>query len=126
MKFSYFLFLIISFLFSCQSEPIKNQKKYPTEIHQVLHSFQAELKNFYIKNDFCKSNETIGVGNEKFLLKKKIEQVIEENYPALYRARYGMVTYTLIPYSIAQKAGLIQQEILDELGFYSFNGVLVE
>lgn len=55
------------------------------------------------------------VGNEKFLLKKKIEQVIEEKFPNLYRARYGMVTYTLIPYAIAQKAGLIQQEILDEL-----------
>ena len=55
------------------------------------------------------------VGDEKFLLKKAIEHKIENAFPEKYRSRYGMVTYTLIPYSIAQKAGIIQQEILDEL-----------
>jgi kynurenine 3-monooxygenase len=55
------------------------------------------------------------VGDEKFLLKKAIEHKIENSFPDMYRSRYGMVTYTLIPYSIAQKAGIIQQEILEEL-----------
>ncbi len=55
------------------------------------------------------------VGDERFLLKKAIEHKIENAFPEKYRARYGMVTYTLIPYHLAQKAGLIQQEILEEL-----------
>lgn len=55
------------------------------------------------------------VADEKFLLKKAIEHKIENEFPEKYRARYGMVTYTLIPYAIAKKAGLIQQEILEEL-----------
>jgi kynurenine 3-monooxygenase len=55
------------------------------------------------------------VGDEKFLLKKKIEHKIETTYPELYRSRYGMVTYTLIPYNLCLEAGLIQQEILNEL-----------
>jgi kynurenine 3-monooxygenase len=55
------------------------------------------------------------VGDASFLLKKKIEHKIETSFPDLYRSRYGMVTYTLIPYSLAFKAGLIQNEILDEL-----------
>lgn len=55
------------------------------------------------------------VADEKFLLKKAIEHKIENAFPEKYRARYGMVTYTLIPYALAQKAGLIQTEILNEL-----------
>jgi kynurenine 3-monooxygenase len=55
------------------------------------------------------------VADEKFLLKKAIEHKIENEFPNKYRARYGMVTYTLIPYATAKKAGLIQQEILEEL-----------
>jgi kynurenine 3-monooxygenase len=55
------------------------------------------------------------VGDAQFLLKKKIEHKIETTFPDLYRSRYGMVTYTLIPYSLAQKAGVIQDEILEEL-----------
>jgi kynurenine 3-monooxygenase len=55
------------------------------------------------------------VGDERFLLKKQIAHKIETTWPDLYRSRYGMVVYTLIPYSLCQKAGLIQNEILDEL-----------
>lgn len=55
------------------------------------------------------------VGDENFLLKKAVEHKIENQFPEKYRARYGMVTYTLIPYRHAQQAGLIQNEILNEL-----------
>ncbi len=55
------------------------------------------------------------VGDERFLLKKAVEHKIENLFPEKYRARYGMVTYTLIPYATAQKAGVIQNKILDEL-----------
>ncbi len=55
------------------------------------------------------------VGQADFQLKKKIEARLEKEFPSLYRSRYGMITYTLIPYSLAQKAGEIQSRILDEL-----------
>ncbi len=55
------------------------------------------------------------VGQAQFQLKKKIEARIEHEFPELYRSRYAMVTYTLIPYKLAQEAGRIQSEILEEL-----------
>lgn len=55
------------------------------------------------------------VGDPKFLLRKKVENKLENIFPKKYRARYGMVTYTLIPYYLALEAGKIQDQILDEL-----------
>ena len=55
------------------------------------------------------------VGDPQFLLKKQIEHKMENHFPEKYRSRYGMVTYTLIPYATTYEAGLLQQEILDEL-----------
>ncbi len=55
------------------------------------------------------------VGDEGFLLRKKVESKLEQKFPKVYKSRYGMVTYTRIPYSLAQKAGVIQDEILTEL-----------
>lgn len=55
------------------------------------------------------------VGDEEFLLKKKVEKKIEQKFPDKYRARYGMVTYTLCPYDLVYRAGKIQSEILDKV-----------
>lgn len=55
------------------------------------------------------------VSDPQFQLKKKIEAVIEKEFPELYRSRYGMITYTLIPYLVAQQAGLKQNEILNSI-----------
>lgn len=55
------------------------------------------------------------VGDQEFLLQKKIESLLEKEFPDLYRSRYGMITYTLIPYKRAQEAGLIQNRLLSEL-----------
>ena len=55
------------------------------------------------------------VGDDQFRLRKKIEHKIETTFPQLYRSRYGMVTYTLIPYHLAYQAGEIQNEILEEI-----------
>ena len=55
------------------------------------------------------------VADEKFLLRKKIEAAVELKFPGLYKSRYGMITYTLIPYLLAQKAGLIQDRIMAQL-----------
>lgn len=55
------------------------------------------------------------VSDPKFQFRKKIEAVIENEFPNMYRSRYGMITYTLIPYQIAQEAGLKQTVLLDSL-----------
>jgi kynurenine 3-monooxygenase len=55
------------------------------------------------------------VGDKDFLFRKKVEHIVEKAYPNLYRSRYGMVTYTLIPYHMAKEAGVIQSEIIEEL-----------
>ncbi len=55
------------------------------------------------------------VGDQNFLLQKKIESVLEREFPDQYRSRYGMITYTLIPYLLAQQAGVIQARLLSSL-----------
>lgn len=55
------------------------------------------------------------VADSKFQFNKKIEAMIEKEFPELYRSRYGMITYTLIPYVIAQEAGERQLKILNSL-----------
>lgn len=55
------------------------------------------------------------VGDAKFLLRKKVESALEERHPGLYKSRYGLITYTLVPYSVAQKVGRIQENFLGGL-----------
>ena len=55
------------------------------------------------------------VGDKQFLLRKGVDLRLEKLFPRLYRTRYAMVVYTLIPYHLAQKVGQVQQEILDVL-----------
>ncbi len=55
------------------------------------------------------------VGDARFLLMKKIEAKIEDEMPDIYRSRYGMIAYTLIPYALAREAGLIQERLLHQL-----------
>lgn len=55
------------------------------------------------------------VADPQFQFRKKIEAVLENKFPHLYRSRYGMITYTLIPYRVAQVAGIKQNQLLDLL-----------
>ncbi len=55
------------------------------------------------------------VGDRYFLLQKEVEGILGRTFPQSYLSKYSMVTHSLIPYSIAEQAGVIQQEILDEL-----------
>jgi kynurenine 3-monooxygenase len=86
---------------------------------QVLTAFQATrkkdadaiadlaLKNFVEMRDW--------VGDDKFLLRKKIEAKLHEAYPDKWIPQYTMVTFTDIPYSEAQARGNKQDRIMDEL-----------
>jgi kynurenine 3-monooxygenase len=50
-----------------------------------------------------------------FLFQKEIEKQLQIRFPKLYASRYSLVSFSLQPYSVAQKIGLIQKVILDEL-----------
>lgn len=55
------------------------------------------------------------VGDAKFLLRKKVEALLEKKFPQYFKSRYGMVTYTLNRYSKAMSAGRIHDKILSQL-----------
>jgi kynurenine 3-monooxygenase len=55
------------------------------------------------------------VADSRFLFRKKVELVLEGRYPRLFVPKYAMVTFHRIPYAIALKRGIVQDEILTEL-----------
>ena len=55
------------------------------------------------------------VGDDSFLLRKKIENKLENAFPKKFRSRYAMTTYTLIPYHKVIEAGKVQAKVLDVL-----------
>ena len=55
------------------------------------------------------------VADPKFLLRKKVEAILEKQFPEIFKSRYGMVTYTVIPYHLVQKAGKLQETLFQEL-----------
>lgn len=55
------------------------------------------------------------VADQKFLLRKKVEGLLEKRHPSVYKSRYGLITYTLVPYKLAQDAGRLQDEMFVEL-----------
>lgn len=55
------------------------------------------------------------VGDNYFLLQKAVEGILGRTFPQVYLSKYSMVTHSLIPYQVAEQAGVIQKEILDEL-----------
>lgn len=93
----------------------QNQNDWKSTFHQfsderVAHSnaiADMALENFHEMKD--------KVGDPKFLLKKQIENKLEQTFSNLYRSRYAMVTYSLIGYAHAYKLGIIQSNLIDEL-----------
>jgi len=55
------------------------------------------------------------VGDPRFLFRKKVELALEAKYPRLFVPKYAMVTFHRVPYAIALKRGIAQDEILTEL-----------
>lgn len=55
------------------------------------------------------------VGDQQFQFRKKAEALIEKNFPHYYRSRYGLITYTLTPYTLAQEVGVKQNALLTKL-----------
>lgn len=55
------------------------------------------------------------VGDPKFLLGKGVEKVLEKEFGGAYRSRYSLVTFSNYPYKLALEAGVVCEEILQEL-----------
>jgi kynurenine 3-monooxygenase len=55
------------------------------------------------------------VADAQFLLRKKVELVLEDRYPNLFVPKYAMVTFHRIPYSVAMTRGTVQDRMLTEL-----------
>ncbi|MCI0571279.1 MAG: FAD-dependent monooxygenase [Myxococcaceae bacterium] len=55
------------------------------------------------------------VGDRRFLLQKAVEVELQRRFPGKYVSRYGLVTFSRVPYRVALEAGRIQEGLLAEL-----------
>ncbi|HKB75452.1 MAG TPA: NAD(P)/FAD-dependent oxidoreductase [Myxococcales bacterium] len=55
------------------------------------------------------------VADPEFVLWKEVEAELSRRFPGEYLSRYQLVTFTRIPYRIAQEAGRLQTSLLGEL-----------
>jgi kynurenine 3-monooxygenase len=55
------------------------------------------------------------VGDEDFLLQKKMEHFISEEFPELFKSQYELVTFTNEPYSYAQKRGAENTQLVKKM-----------
>jgi kynurenine 3-monooxygenase len=93
--------------------------KFGEDWESILDEFQKErkpngdaiadlaLKNFIEMRDL--------VGQDNFLIRKKLEKAVYALYPDKFVPQYTMVSFSNIPYSEAVRLGNEQDEVLDEL-----------
>lgn len=97
-------------------ESLKVKPVFNSEIFKIYDEMQRPNANaiadMAIENWIEMSEK---VADPQFLLRKKVEAVLEKKFPEIFKSRYGMVTYTLIPYHLVQKAGFLQEQIFQEL-----------
>lgn len=55
------------------------------------------------------------VADQKFLLAKAVEKILQKEFPGRYVGRYALVTFSNVPYKLAYDAGVVCDGILDEL-----------
>ena len=55
------------------------------------------------------------VGDPRFLLRKAVEHRLEDAAPHEYRSRYSLVMYSHVRFDLCRRAGVVQNQLLDEL-----------
>jgi kynurenine 3-monooxygenase len=55
------------------------------------------------------------VADPEFVLWKEVEAELSRRFPGEYLSRYQLVTFTRIPYRVAQEAGRVQSSLLRDL-----------
>jgi kynurenine 3-monooxygenase len=94
-------------------------EKYPNNWSQCFQAFSKSRKpnadaiaNMALEN-FIEMRDK--VAHPEFLLRKKVEQQLEQRYPQHFVSRYALVSFSTIPYHIAQEKGAVQDRLLDQL-----------
>ena len=70
-------------------------------VNNILSNYDIEMRDL--------------VGDEMFLLRKKIEKKIYDKYPDKWVPLYSMVTFSHTPYADALAIGKKQEKIMDEI-----------
>jgi len=55
------------------------------------------------------------VGDRRFLFRKRLEYELEKRFPSQFKSRYEMISFSNVPYSHAQRLGLLNDKVLDAL-----------
>lgn len=55
------------------------------------------------------------VADKDFLMQKAVEKILQKEFPGRYLSRYALVTFSNVPYKVAQAVGIVDEEILAEL-----------
>jgi kynurenine 3-monooxygenase len=90
-----------------------------TDQHSLFQMFfqlrkpQADaIAEMAVENFFEMRNK---VGDSKFLLEKSVEKMLQKKFPGEFVSRYSLVTFSRVPYQLARRAGVVGDEILNEL-----------
>ena len=81
--------------------------------YQELRKVDADAISDLALHNFIEMRDL--VADEKFLVQKKIERKLQENFPDKWLPLYSMVTFSDLRYSEALKIGRKQQMIMDEV-----------
>jgi kynurenine 3-monooxygenase len=76
-------------------------------VHDTDAIAQMAIENFEEMRD--------KVGNARFLLEKAVERRLQSTWPDAYLSRYSLVTFSRVPYRVAEAAGRVQDALLKEL-----------
>lgn len=102
------------------------RRNYGKLLHDGEANWQRVFADFFVRRqDNCDAIADMAVenfiemrdkvGDPKFLLAKAVEKILEKKFPGKYISRYSLVTFSNVPYRLAQQAGTICDGILAEL-----------
>lgn len=93
----------------------------PTQWETLFHDFQSErIDNANAIADMALENYVemrAKVTDPAFRLRRKLAQALERRHPRQFIPRYSLVMFHTVPYAEAQRRGLDQQDILEELTY---------
>jgi kynurenine 3-monooxygenase len=98
-----------SLLSACIDRNGDNWEKVFFEFEQMRKQDTDAIADLAIENFIEMRDST---ADPKFMLKKQAEFMLEENYDGKFQSKYGMVTFSRMPYSEAMEKGRVQDEIL--------------
>lgn len=98
---------------------LRHMETSPSDWEKTLQNYSQDArKNAHAMQEMSIENWSImssKVADNEFLKQKAIERFIEQEFSELYRSRYGLITYTLTPYSDAFLLGKEQEKFLQEI-----------